>query len=222
VTIRCAPLAVLALAGVVCLSACGSSGPRREYTTADQRLAGEITLRARDLPPDWRTDPTVAEGGVPRRCYDTIWKHLVITGEAATGFFEGPEEFSRSPTYASSRVVVFASHGTAVSALIRLTKIAAIRCLAPDLESHLLESASFKRVTVRPLSFPGLGEHSRAAEIAIDFPKDSFVPRGYVDVVFVQRGRVFALLLFGGVANPFDPAVERQLARAVAARMTPG
>jgi len=210
---------VLAVGTVVGLSACGNSGPRREYTNADQRLAGEITFRARDLPPDWRADPTVADGGVPRHCYDAIWKHLVITGEAATGFFEGPKDFSRSPTYASSHVVVFASHGTALSALIRLTKSAALRCLAPDLESHLLESASFKRVSARPLSFPGLGEHSRADEIAIDFPKDSFVPRGYVDAVFIQRGRVFALLLFGDVANPFDPAVERQLSRAVAARM---
>ena len=218
-TARRVPLAALAVCAVVCLSACGTGVPRREYTDADQRLAGRITLRARDLPPDWRADPAAANGGVPRRCYDAIWTHLVITGESAAGFFEGPKDFSRSPTYASSHAVVFVSRGTAISAFIRLRRVKALRCLATDLKGHLLESESYKGVSVRALRLPGLGEHSSAAEIAIDFGAQSLARRGYIDAVLVQRGRVFALLLFGDVVNPFDPAVERQVSHMVAARM---
>jgi hypothetical protein len=212
-------LAGLAVGAAGCLAACGTSVPRREYTDTDQRLAAKIELRARDLPPDWRADPTPAKGGVPQDCYDAILKHLVITGEAADGFFEGPKNFSRSPNYASSYVIAFAAHGTAVSALIRLTKTPALRCLAGDLESLLPEGASVERVSVRSLRFPALGERSGATAMTIGFAKGSFVPRGYVDAVSVQRGRVVALLLFGNVGNPFDPAMERHLARAVAARM---
>jgi len=213
------PLAALALGTLVCLSACGASGPRREYTDEDQRLASKITLRASDLPPDWRADPATAGRSVPRHCYDTIWKHLVITGESAAGFFEGPKDFSRSPNYAASYVVVFVARGTAISSFIRLTKTRALRCLATDLKDHLLQGASIEHVSIRRRTPPGLGEHSAADEMTIEFGKSSSLPRGYVDAVFVQRDRVFALLLFGNITNPFDPVVERQLARVVATRM---
>ncbi len=210
--------AVVIVGAVALLPRCGASGPRREYTAPDESLAAAIGLRATDLPPDWRPDPSIGKNDVPRHCYDGIWKHLVITGEAATGFFEGPREFSSGPNYASSHVLVFASRGTAISALIRLRKAPAIRCLADDLKSRLLESTSFRRVNIRPLAFPALDEHSTATRLAIDFPAFGSTARGYVDVVVDQHGPVFVLLLFGNIGHPFDPALERQLARAVAAR----
>jgi len=217
VTERLVPLAALAVCAVVGLSACGTTAPRREYTAADQGLAARVALRSADLPPDWRTDPTTDAS--PKKCYDPILSHLVITGEAASEFSEGPKGFSRFPNYASSYVLVFVSHGTAASALIRLRKTKALRCLATDFERHLPDRESSTRVSIRRLRPPRFGEQSSAAEIAIDFGKNSFTPRGYVGVVLVHRGRVFALMLFGDIGNPFDPVVERQLARAVAARM---
>lgn len=77
-------------------------------------------------------------------------------------------------------------------------------------------------MTLHPLKLAALGEHSTATDLAIDFPASSFAPRAYLDVVLVQRGRVFTLLLFGNVGDPFDPAFERQLSRVAAARMSPG
>jgi len=118
--------------------------------------------------------------------------------------------------------VVFASRGTALSALIRLRKAPSLSCLANDANGHLLEKATVEIVTVRPLRFPALGEHSAATDIAIDFPASSFAPRAYLDVVLVQRGRAFVLLLFGNVGYRFDPAFERRLARVAAALMSPG
>jgi hypothetical protein len=216
---RRVPLAAaLCVCALLWSSGCGASGPRREYTKGDQRLAAAIALRVSDLAPDWRPDPSIAHADVPRHCYDEVWRHLVITGETATGFFEGPREFPTGPNYASSYVVVFASRGTAISALIRLRKAPSLRCLATDFKSHLPDKPKIEHVAIRPLSLPALGDRSTAAELAIDLPASGFIPRGYVDVVLVQRGRVFSLLLFGDVGYPFDPAVERQVSRAVAAR----
>ena len=217
---RAAVAAIMIVAAVALLPRCGASGPRREYTKADQKLAAEIGLRAGDFAPDWRADPATGKNDVPTHCYDGIWRHLVITGEAAAGFFEGPKEFSTGPNYASSHVVVFASRGTALSALIRLRKTGSLRCLASDMKNHLFEKPTVKHVAVRPLKFTALGEHSTASDLAIDFPASSFSPRAYLDAVLVQHGRVFILLLFGDVGNPFDPALRRQVSREVAARMS--
>jgi hypothetical protein len=207
-------VAVLALGVAVGLSACGGSGPKREHTKADQRLAANVGFRASDFPPDWRADRTARTGGRSGKCYDAAFSRLVITGEAR-------EEFSEPVTYASSSVIVFKTRAMADSALARAEMDKVIRCLSADLTPHVMTGVEVENTSISQPQSPKLGEHSAAYEAKIDFGRNSVPPTGYVDVVLIKRSRVLSLLLFGEIVYPFDPGLRARLSRTIAVRMTP-
>jgi hypothetical protein len=110
-----------------------------------------------------------------------------------------------------SVVNVFKSATQGRNAYKRAYTLAAVRCLAQGLHSQ--ENA--KIGSVASLGFPHLAQRTSAYRIVADFSDG----RGYLDFLFLGRGRINLLLYFAGIRKPFRSSFEREIATLLARRM---
>jgi hypothetical protein len=218
----------------VALAGCGGGGEaegtdRRAETAIvedDQSLAEDIVLRLSDFPAGWRLDPD--DGGEGDESDETIYdgcvnldfSELVLTGEANSKYFVS------DTAMASSGIGIYAE--SADQAFEQVASDETATCIQnlfrEVMETEFEEDPELELgdVTGSEISFPALGDRSRAHRIVVEVnPTEMGLwMEAYFDVVYIQRGRGVALLIFYDVLTPFDRALEVELAERVAARMS--
>lgn len=207
-----APLVLLVLA-----AACGGSeaskGPRKDIRPQDQARADSIILKLEDLPQGWRAERADEDQSSPD-CFEPDLSDLTQTGRA-----ESPNFVRGGATLVSSLVSIYATEQDGQAAYDRVVRQELADCLADYLKGRSDQDVTFKNLSSGRLSFPRLGDRSAAYEIAMELETNGLSPAAYLDLVFIQRDRAVAAVLFFDVISPFEEASREGLARAVAQRM---
>ena len=208
---------------------------------ADQTLAEQVVLQARDLPSGWQLFPLplvdldTAEGFGACLVGRIDLSGLAVTAEAVSLAAGTSSNNIESISLISSGVSVFQDEEQAAEAFARLvaaysgcTAAAADELEAAGELNDLVDVlAGLVGVTVEQLEFPALGEESAAWRIRVRLgdpelggPDAAFEIT--TDIVHVRTGRVYSLLAFTGAPNTFDQTLAEQLAATIAQRIPAG
>lgn len=168
----------------------------------DQALARRASLRAEDFPAGWQgvdsPDPFF-----PCPDFEPDLSKLTVGGEASSPLFLAPDESAA----AWSATEVYATVEQARTAFVRTATIAAPRCVAKENQGD-----GTTIVSVGAHTFARVGDTSRAFRIVVSDSEGT----GYLDLVYVRRGRTLMRTAFAGLAD-LSP-LETTLVKAVAAR----
>ncbi len=187
---------------------------------ADQAQAEGIVLGLDDFPTGWRAEmPEDDDEGI-EDCTTFDFSDMTLTGRA-----ESDEFTSGSVSTVSSLAVVF--ENDADTAFDQLASEATANCLRDFIEERVKEDpapegVTFGEISVGEISFPTLGEASRAYEVVIEVKAEGLSPNVFADLIFINKGRSVALLYFVDAFSPFDNDMKVELSEKVAARMDLG
>lgn len=81
------------------------------------------------------------------------------------------------------------------------------------------EDFSIGEITVNELSFPALAQRTAAFRATVPVAAQGVEVELYLDMIFIQAGRMTSVLMTQGVFEPFDPALAEQLATTAAERL---
>jgi len=177
-----------------------ATDPKLARRARDQALARSANLKLTDFPLGWE-----ALTGIPvSQCaaFEPNLSDLTATGEAMSPVLVS----DAAAAFSSSSL--FLSEAQARAAFRREARLAAARCTADE----LMDDEDVSVLSVGPLSFPRLGNETRAFRIVAS--DDEGV--GYIDLVSFRRGRVVVHIWFGSGGEPLS--IEHELAAKVAAR----
>jgi len=169
---------------------------------ADRVQAREANLKPSDFPPGWTSFPQLTPLELCPTYAPNLSK-LTSTGEAQSPIF-----LTGETSAAASRSAVYATDAEARTAFGKEAVRAVADCIADDARAN--GGATVQ--AVGSLSFPRLGEQTRAFRIVVSDPNGDL----YLDLVSFRRGRVVVHLVFSSLGGPLD--IERSLVAAVAAR----
>ena len=86
-------------------------------------------------------------------------------------------------------------------------------------EEEPQEGFSIGEITVNELSFPSLAQRTAAFRATVPVAAQGVEVELYLDMIFVQAGRMTSVLMTQGVVEPFDPALAEELATTAADRL---
>ncbi len=187
--------------------------PSRPLPKADaSELAKSMLLRLSDFPAGWRAGGTRDEG-----CSELSGRFDLLACEHSQDFGQG------AITTVWSGVALLADEVRAGRALDFLE---GAWVHDPALREGVAEGVreaggvvGVGDVTVGQVSFPAMGDRSSAWEIVYPVTAGDGSATGYLDIVFVLQDNAVALLTFGDVFDPFDPAERDRLTAVVVDRM---
>ena len=182
----------------------------------DQALAEAIVLGLDDFPTGWRAEAPEENEGSIEDCGTFDFSDMTVTGRA-----ESDEFASGNVSTVSSLALVFEED--AGSAFQQVASDDTAECLRDFIERRVKEDppegVTFGEISVGEISFPMVGEQSRAYEVVIEAEADGLSPNVYADLVFINVGRSLALLYFIDALTPFDNDMKVELSKKVASRM---
>lgn len=201
-------LVALVAAGSVSATALDDSKPKTVLTKGAQAWAHRIILKLSDFPPGWRAEPDKSDDK-SSKCFGNDLSSLTVNGKA-----KSPNFVHGEVPYASSAASIFASGPQARKAFAALRK-AFDECIVKVID----QIPDSEDTSGGPLSFPHLGERSFAFQVVTHVKEGKLSAALYFDLVVIQRTRAIALGIFADAFTPFNPSLERRLARAMAHRM---
>jgi len=167
----------------------------------DRARAREANLKLSDFPPGWDSFRHLT----PLELCPSFAPDL--SALTATGEAESPI-FLTETNAAASRSTVYTTDAQARTAFGKQAVRAVVDCIAADAR----DDAGATVQSVGPLSFPRLGQQTRAFRLVVS----SEDVATYLDLVWFRRGRTVVRLVFSAVGVPFE--LERYLAAAVSRR----
>ena len=220
----------------------GQAGAAVSVDAADAALAEGAALELADLPAGWQRDG-FDDWELAGCLYGLVdLSDLTVTGASAvdlleeTGLFgddvSGPSSAASDPPsgagltesgaaglfssrMAASRVAVLADESQAS---------AVFEWLGDPLQECLPEAFAVPPggdLAFTDAGFPAFGDESQSWRLRAELP-EPFGLEMVADVVYFRDGRVWVLLVFAGIPDPFDPTLARELAETVAARAAGG
>jgi hypothetical protein len=212
-------LVIAALGAALFASAAlaGGSDPIKRHTAADMAKARSIVFKRAELGADWTRDTSQSNDDDP----DCSYFHIQESDLVETGYAEATFNHTSGATIGSEASI----YGTAAQARTTWTRHvrpALARCLAEEIRKQsLADGDKVQIVSTKKLAFPTVSPRTAAYRIVV-----RLTPKGRttaipitVDTVFLERGRILALLgvISPGVAPPL--AADVRLARVLDARM---
>ena len=137
--------------------------PRHAYTKTDLRLADDIVMHPGDFPTGWRVETESSKSNAGSKCCTPNFSDLILTGKAASKTYVNGDV-----TRAASAAAVFKTHAMAIAAFDRIDSGKLAACFSSYVKGHSSGGTKVKDVTWGRLTFPHLGDRSRAIEIAIE------------------------------------------------------
>jgi hypothetical protein len=202
---------VALLAGVLAAGAWAAEGPRKAIGAADQSRARKILLQQADLPQGWKVHPSPKDAGPQSgpECAQTKLSDLTETADVSRDFEPGAVAFSD----VESSVGMLRTRAQALTLWKRVPTERSFACAARS--GAGLPKGS--HVTFRRLAAPGIGERSVAWQFRMTIP--GLPGTLYASLVYAMKRRTFAVLVFGDLGSPFDPALARKLVLKSGARL---
>jgi hypothetical protein len=204
---------VLAVVGslALCVGAAAAFGPRKALNPADQARARKVLLAQTDFPHGWKTEPSSEDDSSPTAptCAHVTLSDLTETADVQRQFGQG----SLGIPVVNSAVGMLKSRAQADAFWKRVPNERVLSCSARS--GAGLPKGS--HLSFRKLSLPRVGDRSVAWEFTIE--TKTLPSPIYADIVFANKGRTFSVLTLANLGSPFDPAVARRLAHAMASRL---
>lgn len=206
-----------ALACVLAATASAATGdPKQRHTPAGELAAGKVLVRTADLGKGWKATPQAASTSA------SVCKGLRpnLSDLVEAGYAQSPLFTLGQLATVTQSVRVFATKAQTGTAWLRTDSLGLVLCLEKQ-----LKAATFKNATVLPagqfrLDFGKLTQHTDGFRVvAAVSPKDDPPFKVYADVLLLSRGRTLTTVTFLGFLQPVNDALERRIARTLAARL---
>ena len=191
------------------------ASPKDETAAAKAML-----LTVSDFPTGWAEKPSTSSAS--NSAFD---KCDTATSKARTAKVETGDFSSNGTDSVSEQLVIYTSQDPLVSSFGELQS--KFDCFTKAVNGGALDTdkAKFSGATVSPESFPSMGDHSAAYRVAIHAQEKGQTGIGsaidaYIDVVYVQSGRVGVSIEGFGILSPFDSGMLQTTAQKAVSKVT--
>jgi hypothetical protein len=195
----------------------GGGDPIKRHTASDMAKAQSIVFKRGELGAEWTRDTSPSNDDDP----DCSYFHIQESDLVETGYAEATFNHASGATL-GSEASVYKTIAQAQTTWSRHVRPALARCLADEIRREAAKDGDTVRiVSTGKLALPKVSPRTAAFRIAVRLtPKGraTTIPLTY-DLVFLERGRILALL---GVvtAGPAPPAsLDVPFARLLDSRM---
>ena len=234
---------VVAIAAILATAACSSSkpppttspepagtpassaisvGPTGTAIPKDETSAAKaMLLTVSDFPTGWAETPSTSGGASALDKCDTDPNPKTRTAKVETG------DFSKDGTASISETLVIYSNSSDLANSFSALQ-AKFDCFTKTVNGGKLDDdkAKYSGSSVAPESFPSTGDHSEAFRISLHAEAKGQTGLGsaadfYIDVVYIQQGRVGVSIEASDVFSPFDSGTFETTVQKALAKVTP-